>query len=398
MSNLELPRRSLLRAASLTALSYSRVLGANSRLQLGVIGCGVRGPFVMGHFQKTGQVDVRVLCDVWQRQIEKTKADAPGADGCADYHRVLERKDIDAVLIASPDHWHARMAIDAMDAGKDAYVEKPLTSRREQGPPVIEAARRTGRICQVGAQQRSGPHYLRAKQDYLTSGRLGKIRIVRTWWSDPGGAHRVPEGMQTKPADLDWKLFLGDLPQREWAPAQYFHFRGFLEYSGGVLADKFVHWIDTVHMFMEQDGPVAANASGGVYVHKENGRTAPDTINLVLEYPREWLVTYDNIPIAGAGKDGIEFCGDNGHLRINRTKSEFFPAERGAPPIVVNAETDLTADHVKNFLDCCRSRRQPEEDARAGHRSAQAAHLGNISYQNRRRIHFDPEREIELPA
>ncbi len=284
----------------------------------------------------------------------------------------------------------------------------------EEGPKIVRAARVNERICQVGAQQRSGAHYIQARDEYLRAGKLGKISLVRTWWFDGGtdsrqrvdaanpgvartGGHATPAGMKEKPVDLDWNRYLGPAGWRQWDPPQYFNFRNYRDFSGGILTDKFVHWVDVVHMFMDQDGPVAADNCGGIFTTRD-GRTVQDTINLHLEYPGKWICTYFNTPQAGLQREGIEFCGAQGHLRIDRTKFEFFPPERGAPPTVVECRTDLEEEHVRDFLESCRSRKLPKGDVALGHRSAQAAHLGNLSYEQRRRIHFDPDREIVLPA
>ena len=283
------------------------------------------------------------------------------------------------------------------------YVEKPLTLKMEEGPRIIHAARENNRICQVGAQQRSGSHYIQAHREYLQAGKLGKINLVRTWWFDGGGAgsgstsgsHATPAGMREKPGDLDWNRYLEPVKWRPWDPPQFFNFRNYMDLNGGILTDKFVHWVDVVHMFMEQDGPISADTAGGIYFAKD-GRTVPDTLNVHLEYPGNWIVTYFNTPQAGLQHEGIEFCGSNGHLRIDRTRFEFFPPERGAEPVVVNCHTDLVQEHVQNFLDCCRSRKMPNGDVAAGHRSAQAAHLANLSYIRKRRVRFDPELELTL--
>jgi predicted dehydrogenase len=395
-------------AAALTAASQSRILGANDRLSVALIGCGARGGLLQPIFQKRNNAPLTAVCDVWQTRAQKAQSLAPGATVFGDHRKLLETPGLDAVIIATSDHWHAPIAIDALNAGKDVYVEKPLTLKMEEGPRIIHAARENDRICQVGAQQRSGSHYIQAHREYLQTGKLGKINLVRTWWFDGGGGppsgsrgpsssgHSVPAGLREKPADLDWKRYLGPVKWRAWDPPQFFNFRNYLDFNGGILTDKFVHWIDVVHMFMEQDGPISADTAGGIYFAKD-GRTAPDTLNLHLEYPGNWIVTYFNTPQAGLQREGIEFCGSNGHLRIDRTKFEFFPPEKGAEPVVVACHTDLVEEHVQNFLDCCRSRKMPNGDVAAGHRSAQAAHLGNLSYLQKRRLRFDPERELVLP-
>jgi predicted dehydrogenase len=399
-------RRDLLTStgtAALTAVSQSRVLGANDRLSVALIGCGARGGLLQPIFQKLNNAPLTAVCDVWQTRARKAQSLAPGAKVFGDHRKLLEAPGLDAVIIATSDHWHAPIAIDALNAGKDVYVEKPLTLKMEEGPRIIHAARENNRICQVGAQQRSGSHYIQAHREYLQAGKLGKINLVRTWWFDGGGAgsgstsgsHATPAGMREKPGDLDWNRYLEPVKWRPWDPPQFFNFRNYMDLNGGILTDKFVHWVDVVHMFMEQDGPISADTAGGIYFAKD-GRTVPDTLNVHLEYPGNWIVTYFNTPQAGLQHEGIEFCGSSGHLRIDRTRFEFFPPERGAEPVVVNCHTDLVQEHVQNFLDCCRSRKIPNGDVAAGHRSAQAAHLANLSYIRKRRVRFDPELELTL--
>ena len=407
-------RRDVISSAALTALSYSRVLGANDRLSIALIGCGVRGNQLLPHFQKLNNAPLAAVCDVFRRRAERTAAIAPGAKIFGDHREALALPGLDAAIIATPDHWHAAIATDALNAGKDVYVEKPLTYAMDEGQQLIRAARLNDRICQVGAQQRSGSHYIQARDEYLLSGKLGKINMVRTWWTDGAGGgnaqranppakpeapagHAVPPNMAEKPADLDWNRYLGRARWRPWDPPQYFNFRNYRDFSGGILTDKFVHWVDAVHMFMQEDGPISADNTGGLFVAND-GRDVQDTINLHLEYPGRWICTYTNVAQAGVQREGIEFCGSQGHLRIDRTKFEYFPPGSDATPLTVECKTDLEAEHVQDFLNSCRSRKLPKGDVALGHRSAQAAHLGNLSFEERRRIHYDPNREIVLPA
>ena len=381
----------------MTALSYSRVLGANDRVQMGLIGAGGRGQYVMGCFQKTGQVDVRAVCDVYGQKIDQALAKMPGAQSFYDHRKLLELKQIDAVLIGTPDHWHTQTAIDAMNAGKDVYVEKPLMRKREEGMRVVKAARVNNRICQVGMQQRSGKHYLEAKRLYMDTGKLGKVTLARTWWhGNSYHLRKAPASLQTQPANLDWAHFLGPLKWRDWDPQQYWNWRAYLDFGGGQVTDLFTHWIDVVHMFMGQDNPISASAAGGVY-HYKDGRTAPDTINVLLEYPSQFTATFEATLAPGITGDALELCGTEGRLWIDRTRYEFHPPGRTAQPTVVEASSDLDLDHIQNFLECVRSRKLPNGDVLIGHRSAQASHLGNISYMQKRRIDFDPVREEILP-
>ena len=205
-------RRNVLRSAGTaaalsTAGSYSRILGANNRIRLGLIGSGGRGRYVLSTFVKTDQVDVPAVCDVWpERSAEAKQQSAPNAQQFTDHRKMLDSiKTLDAVLVATPDHWHAMTAIDCLNAGKDVYVEKPLTLRIDEGPPIVKAARMNDRVCQVGMQQRSGKHYLQAKEEIIKPGKLGKITLARTWWHRNGAdLMQVPEKYRTKPSDLEW--------------------------------------------------------------------------------------------------------------------------------------------------------------------------------------------------
>jgi predicted dehydrogenase len=307
-------------------------------------------------------------------------------------------KEVDAVLIATPDHWHAPVAIDALNSGRDVYVEKPLTLKIEEGPPIVKAARVNERICQVGMQQRSGIHYLRAKREYFDSGKLGKITLARTWWhGNTYHLRRAPESLQQKPSNLDWARYLGPVKWRDYDPQQYWNFRAYLDFGGGQVTDLFTHWIDVVHMFLGQDVPKAASAAGGVYAYKD-GRTAPDTINVLLEYPSEFTATFEATLVPGIKGEGVELCGTEGRLLIDRGHYEFHPVGKDAQAVVVKAEDpDMTFAHVSNFLECVRTRQRPDADVLIGHRSAQASHLGNIAYLEKRRIDFDAQREEILP-
>jgi predicted dehydrogenase len=385
-------------AAAFTAASYSRVLGANDKILLGLIGCGDRGRHDMSQFQLNSEVDVAAVCDIYSAHIDLARQKAPNAQSFTDHRKLLELKEINAVLIAVPDHWHARITIDALNAGKDVYVEKPLTRTIEEGPPIVKAARINERICQVGMQQRSGLHYLQAKREYFDTNRLGKITLARTWWH--GNSYHLrhaPASLQTKPSNLDWAHFLGPLKWRDYDPQQYYNWRAYLDFGGGQVTDLFTHWIDVVHMFLGKDIPTSAVAAGGVYCYKD-GRTAPDTINVLLEYDGEFTATFEATLVPGIRGAAVEICGTEGRLWIDRSRFEFHPVGKGAQPTIIKAAPhDLTLDHVKNFLECMRTRELPNGDVLIGHRSAQASHLGNIAYEQKRRLVFDPIREEILP-
>jgi predicted dehydrogenase len=232
----------------------------------------------------------------------------------------------------------------------------------------------------------------------MDTGKLGKITLCRTWWHGNGyHLRRAPASLQQQPSNLDWAHFLGPVKWRDYDPQQYFNWRAYLDFGGGQVTDLFTHWIDVVHMFMGKEIPTAAVASGGVYAYKD-GRTAPDTINVLLEYPADYTATFEATLVPGIQGAAIEFCGTKGRLWIDRSRYEWYPVGAHEPAAVVKSVPhDFTLEHVNNFLDCCKSRQRPNADVLIGHRSAQASHLGNIAYVEKRRIDFDPVREEILP-
>jgi len=383
-------------AVGLTAAGWSRVLGANDRVRLGVIGTGNRGGDVMSWFQKESDVEVVALCDCYDRNLNEAHQKTEGkAKTYADYRKLLESKDVDAVLIATPDPWHTRMSIDSCDAGKDIYVEKPLTFTIEEGHAIIKAVRNSKRVMQVGLQQRSGEHFKEAKREFFDSGKIGKVTMVRTWWHGNTYHLRKPN-FKDQPAGLDWKAFLGPVKYRPFDAHQFYNWRAYLDFGGGQITDLFTHWIDVVHWFTGEDLPVTANAAGGVYAYND-GRTAPDTISIQLEYPSNWLATFDATLAPGARGASIEFVGTGGRLQIDRGGYTFQEAaqRRQAPkePIVFRNSKSLEQQHVRNFLDCVKSRAVPNSDVVSGHRSAVASHLGKNAYLEKRRVTFKPESE-----
>jgi len=389
-----LNRRQAGKLAAISALSYSRVLGANDRVGLGVIGTGNRGSYVMTVFQKNAEVEVRALCDVYAKRVDEAQQKAPGAKGYSDHRQLLERKDIDAVLIGSPDHWHKDHAIDAMAAGKDVYVEKPMCRTREEAPAMVKAARVYDRVCQVGVQQRSGPIYLEPLERYVKSGALGKISHIDAIWH--GGAPAPLGHHEEKPSNLDWVRFLGPVSYRDWAPAQYFNFRAFLDFNGGKMTDFGHHWMDTVHMFMGERAPQAVTFAGGIYYDFKDGRTAPDTCNALFEYGG-FSVLFQSNAYGVSPEYGITFHGDKGRLFVNRNRWEYLSAARGAQPESRRIPGDITADHVRNFLDCIKSRKRPNADVGLAAVSIVAPLLAVESYVQKRRIRFDPDRLEPLP-
>ncbi len=389
-------RRDAARTAALSALSYSRVMGANDRIGLGLIGAGSRGRYVMSRFQLNPDVEVLAVCDVYGARIDEALAKAPGAKSFYHHEKLLEMKEVDAVLIGSPDHWHKDHAVDAMNAGKDVYVEKPLCRTLEEAPWMVQAARRNDRICQVGVQQRSGPVYLEGRDQFVKSGQIGKVTWVECVWNDgPPRAYTPRASVAEKPSNLDWVRFLGPVRYRDWNPRMYFNFRAYLDFNGGRMTDFGHHWLDVVHMFLGERAPDSAVAAGGIY-HVQDGRDAPDTISALFEYPG-FTVSFQSVIVGNPLPYGVTFYGDKGKLCVNRNRYVFTPVEKGAPLMQKDFPGDVTTDHVRNFLDCCKSRKLPNGDVALAAISVVPPLLAVKSYLEKRRIRFDAEHSLVLP-
>ena len=240
-------------AAVLGGLVPARVLGANDRIRLGVLGSGHRARYDMEMFMKVPGVEVVAVCDVFAPARAKALEIAgSGAQAYTNYREVLDRKDIDAVLIGSPDHWHKQMLIDAVNAGKDAYVEKPICHSIEEGVEMVRAVDASQRIVQTGTQQRSWDHWKLGKQ-IMDSGRLGKVTMVHTYWYQKYGSKDDLEKID--PGDLDWKSFLGDAPDQPFTEEKFYWWRWYWDFGGGILTDLLTHWIDAIQWYMNQPAP-----------------------------------------------------------------------------------------------------------------------------------------------
>lgn len=386
----------------------AQIAGANDRIRLGVIGTGRQGRSNLQQFLKYPEVEAVALCDVYAPNLEKTAALAPRAERFTDFRRLLDRKDIDAVMVATPDHWHALQTVMACQAGKDVYVEKPTSLDIAEGRVMVEAARDHKRVVQVGTWQRSGTHF-REATEIVRSGRLGKVASVRVWNVGnqfPAGIGNPPDS--APPPDLDWDMWLGPAPKRAFNANRFgvtdkgfSYFRWFWDYAGGKMTDWGVHLLDIVQWAMNVDAPQSVTATGGKFLLQDN-RETPDTLNVIYGYPG-FVCTYEyretnSNPLYG-GDHGIVFYGTEGTLHVSRGGFELMPEKRkGMTPIeelkVKGEKGDqMLATHVRDFLDCMRTRRQPVCDIEIGHRSSSTAMLGNVAYRSRRHIGWDGARE-----
>jgi predicted dehydrogenase len=382
-------RRDLLRQglATGTLLSFGkRVLGANDRVRLALIGCGIRGMFMGAKTLLCPNTELVAACDVFQEHLEACATLAPRAEKVRDHRRLLDRKDIDAVIVATPDHWHAPMTIDCCNAGKDVYVEKPLSRTLEEGRAMVVAARKKERIVQVGLQHRSAEHFQRARE-IVRSGKLGRIGVLRCRFNKHTGMTR-PAGGQC-PAGLDWKAFLGSAPYREYDGRRHYDWRYFWDYSGGMLTDDGTHVIDMAHLLLDLDAPEEISQVGGIYVNQD-GRETPDTIEVTYRYAN-CLVTFEHLSYTARDLN-VEAVGPGGSMKIDRT---FFEVKADLNKDIgeKGSTEDIDRKHMANFLECVRSRKIPNCDVEIGHRATSAAILGNVSLKLGKKIGWNGNTE-----
>ena len=387
-----------------------RIRGANDRIAIALIGAGRQGLGDLGNAMRRPDVDVAAVCDVYQTNLAKGAALAPKAEQYGDFRRVLDRKDIDAVIIGTPDHWHAAQTILACEAGKDVYVEKPISVTITEGRRMVEAARKYNRVVQAGTQQRSGKHFQQVAE-LLKGGRIGKITQVRSWNSGneyPDGIGNVADS--APPPGLDWDMWLGPAPSRPFNahrfgvdPDRWSSFRWYWDYAGGMMTDWGVHWLDIVQMAMGVDAPTSISTMGGKFCLQDD-RETPDTILASFLYPG-FVCTYENRSanngLLNGKTGGILFHGTDGTLFVDRQGFEIIPEKKKTGATTVDRTTWLQVensnqhhqDHMLDFLDCIKSRKAPVSEIEIGHRSTTTALLGNIAYRTGRRIEWDAKNE-----
>jgi predicted dehydrogenase len=404
---------------SATALSTGRVLGANDRVNVGLVGCGGRGRYVSRLMREAPNVAFTAVADVYRTNADRAKEWAgPDARAFQDFRKLLELKEVDAVLVATPDHWHAAIAVLACQAGKDVYVEKPTSLTIREGRAIVNAARRNSRIVQVGTQHRSAPHFRRIG-DMIQGGEIGKVSFVRVWNyanMTPNGIGR--KGVQDPPADLDWDMYLGPSPKVPFNPNRFLStYRYFFDYSGGYITDFGNHRLDTMQQIMGVTAPRAISASGGRFVLQDDG-DVPDFLSVTYEYDG-FVATYEGSNVNGHGMggrtpghryynsrgewdqpNGIAFYGTEGTIFAERIGWEIFPEpetprrkpQRPVKRFWENVE-EPTRAHAANFVECVRSRKPPNADIEIGHRSTSVALLGNIAYKTGRKLRWDAAKE-----
>jgi len=420
----ELTRRDFAKSAAAagvaTAIGASRVLGANDRVRLGFIGLGNRGDQVLDGFLAHDDAEVVAICDLWQPYLDfAAKKIGTRPAQFKDYRKLL--KDVDAVVVCTPDHWHALQTIHAFQAGKDVYVEKPLSLRVTEGRRMVEAARKYDRVTQVGLNRRSTP-FCKEATDLLRGGAIGTITAVRSFhiqneW--PQGIGNPPD--EAPPEGFDWDAWLGPAPRVSYNRNRAFYrFRWFYDYSGGQVTNFGAHFLDFTHWALGQDAPLSVAAMGAKLTVRDN-REVPDTLEALWTYPGGTLVTFSqfntNASPADRRNSNLEFRGTTGSLYLgyggyeivpeentdkvfpaltplDRTLSRDYQSGRSASVQARKVEgEDGTSLHARDFLDCVRSRQRCTCDIETGHRSTTAALVANIALQAKAYLEWDANAE-----
>lgn len=391
-------------SAATTAASAGRVLGANDRLRLAVIGTGGRGQYLMKEVNRQGGIEWVAVCDVYDvRRAQALKLAGPNTEQYVDYRQILARKDVDAVIVATPDHWHATIAVEALKAGKDVYCEKPMVHYPKDGQAIVKAMRENRRIVQVGTQGRLLPQFVEAKQKYIDSGVIGKVGLARTWYtSNTGYIKTAPPGMEQKPEGLDWQRWLGPGPKVPWNPEIYFSPYKWLHYDGGMLMGILIHVLDSAHHWLGLRKPKCVMTGGGTYFYKD-GRDTPDVVTCIFDYPGDVTVTFEAECLTAPGvktSAGVELRGTGGTLwaerYVQKVGYRYIPNDKfSQQPEFEGPGTGASAEGiVRNWLECLRTRQQPVASAEEAYYSTVACFMANRAYRTQSRVVWDSKWDL----
>jgi predicted dehydrogenase len=403
--------RGLAAVGAVTALGPAQV-AASDKVGIGIIGCGNKGQALWKNFLSRPEVQPIAVADVYQPHREQGVALSGGkAKAHADFRKLLEDKDIQAIIVATPDHWHALATVAALRAGKDVYVEKPLSLFVKEGRMMVDEARKHGRVVQTGSQQRSGAHYIKAIS-LIRAGVIGDVHHASVGFTRnvlPGFA---PKDLPVDEHNLDWDMWLGPAPKVPFDRFRaIYNFRWFWDYSGGQMTNFGAHHLDIVRWALDAKGPTSVAAFGGRYAMKDGGET-PDVQEVIYQLPG-CVVTWSAREINKGDRPwDIEFHGSKGTLGMTRSGFKIVPetssnalaktksttGDGGAPgfapaPALEEKAGDLDRAHVSNFLECIKSRARPNADIEEGHRTAVMCHLGNIATRLGRSVRWDADKE-----
>ena len=412
------PRRDFLKTSAAAALSAPAVLraqNANSALNIGWIGVGTRGYAGLEWLHKAVPegVSVTAICDTYTGHLARAKDRIQTIYGITpktynDFRDLLADKSIDAVFIMTPEHLHHDMTIAALRAGKNVYIEKPLAHTIEEGFDIVNEWKKSGKIVQVGTQNRSSSLYKKAKE-MVEQGQIGDIHYVRAFWyrnsapNDPAWRYFVPP--EANPQNTDWPKFLGPAPKRAWDPQRYFQWRLYWDYSGGISTDLLVHQTDIVNFVLSKTVPSTCMASGGIYrwTASNDDRDVPDTLSAIYEYPDRFHINYScyfgNVHYGY----GEQFCGNEGTIEVlNRQDLHFYPEkyrnvdERIAsrPELHLNGlkdfgEQDGAINHFRNFIEAVQGKATVIAPPTVGQQAAISGHMATLSFKNQKKIVWD---------
>jgi predicted dehydrogenase len=416
--------QSAVAAKQSSARATGRSIGPNDKIQVGVIGVGGRGSYVAREFARIGDEDgsckIVAVCDVYEKR-KAAAAQRHNVPGYLDYREILAKPEVDAVIVATPDHWHATIALEAMDKGKDVYLEKPMCHTVEEARKLVNTVRETKRVLQVGSQTTSGDQWYKAKKA-IADGMIGKMIMSQgsyhrnstggewNWTIDPGAG---PDGKGE--SYIDWKMWLGPAQKRDWDPDRFFRFRKYWDYSGGIATDLFYHVVAPMNIcWSEPQFPHRVMAGGGIYVFKElpedhnkADREVPDTFHLIGEYKQghsivlsSSMANSQHIPGLIRGHEGSIIMVEHGMFESHadyvtvkpekRVVNDEYKAKWGVDPIQIAVENDNPMKkHVTNFLSCVHSRQQPTLNVETGARAQVLITMAVHSYREGRVLYFD---------
>jgi predicted dehydrogenase len=383
--------------AAVLAFPPLTLLGANDRVRVGMIGVGDRGNDLFDQVRALPNVDVIAMADVYSRRRDQVKKKVPSIQTFSDYRRVLDMKDLDGVIVASPLHIHARHFLDTLAAGKDLHSEKTMTWSIPEADKCLAAANGSGRVVQIGLQAQSSGAFMDAKK-WVEDGWAGKVTHVESWLSR-NTPHGHGQWVRAVPSDctaenVDWGAFLNGRPDRPFDAYRLINWRLFWEFSGGNCTENLVHQIAWIMTVLDLPLPSAAYMSGGVFSEKD-GREVPDTIAVTFDFPQDMVVTWQSTFSNKHYGLGDRILGSDGTVEHHLEESaEYWPEKINRPDGAGTKGRTPDQSHMGNWIDCIRSRKPPNAPPEIGHRSAIAVHMANLSYRNKSRITLEEARAM----
>ena len=405
----EFVKQTMLGTAAFLAYPPARVLGANDRVRIGMIGVGGRGQELLKQVMELPKAQVVAIADVYTRRHDEAKQIANGIQTVNDHRRLLDMKDIDAVIVASPLHIHAQHFLDTLAAGKDLYAEKTMTWSIPEAEQCLQAAKKSDRIIQIGLQHESSGALADARK-WIKDGLLGKVTQVESWMSR-NTPHGKGQWVRPVPPDctagnVNWNSFLNGRPNRPFDANKFISWRLFWEFSGGNVTENMVHQIAWIMSALDLPLPSAAYMSGGVFSEKD-GREVPDTIAVTLDFPNDMVVTWQstfNNSRYGLGErllgsDGtIEHVAGANDMVSGKSgeSTHYFPEKINRRDGVALTGNSSDQDHMSNWIECMRTRKTPNAPVDIGYRSAVAAHMANLAYRRKQRITLETAQSAQV--